>query len=140
MEYLTLRTFDNYINANIYLTKLQAEEIDCYLKDEFTSTMIPIWNQAIGGIKLCVNETQVNKAETVLLLFDDEQKQNQRCPKCHSLNVQFIAKPKSAKNILFALATWFLSNYAISAKNVYHCYNCGFEFDEISYTKTETNN
>ena len=54
MKLVTLRSFDNYFTANITLTKLHADGIECYLKDENTVTIDPMLSNAIGGIKLVV--------------------------------------------------------------------------------------
>lgn len=131
MNYQPILTCDSYITANIYLSKLQSENIDCYLKDEFTTTIMPVISNAIGGIKLCVIETELEKAKTILLEFENEKKQNQKCLKCGSTNVQYVVQTHNPKNILIALVSWLMASFALSKKNVYHCYSCGFEFDEI---------
>lgn len=68
MNFIMVSSFDNYIDANIILGKLQHEGITCFLRDEYTVTIDPI-----------------------------------------------------------------LTN-AISIKKVYHCFTCGFEFDELPDT------
>ena len=65
LHYNIVKTFDNYFNANIILTKLQAAGIECYLQDEFTVTIDPILSNAIGGIKLVVKKE--DGAETLRL-------------------------------------------------------------------------
>ena len=52
MELVTVRTFNNYISANILLAKLRNGGIECYLKDEYTVTMDPFLTNAVGGIKV----------------------------------------------------------------------------------------
>ena len=54
MNLVTVKTFDSYFSANIILTKLHSEGVECYLKDEYTVTLDPILSNAIGGIKLVV--------------------------------------------------------------------------------------
>jgi DNA-directed RNA polymerase subunit RPC12/RpoP len=132
MQFVPIRSFDSYITANIWLGKLQQEGIDCYLKDEFTVTIDPILSNAIGGIKLCVNEDQLQASLDLVTLFEEEARQSQKCPKCGSLNVQYISQPNNATNWFTALLSWFFGSYAVSGKYVYHCFNCGNEFDEIA--------
>lgn len=71
MNLVTIRSFDSYINANIILGKLQEEGIICFLKDEYTATIL---SNAIGNIKLVVPENQAERAKELLKQFDEEQK------------------------------------------------------------------
>jgi hypothetical protein len=45
---------------------MEEEGISCWLKDENTVTLNPIWTQAVGGIKLMVAATQVERAREIL--------------------------------------------------------------------------
>jgi len=131
MRFIPIRTFDNYIDANIILGKLQSEGVDCFLGDEYTVTIDPILTNAIGGIKLNVPETEVAKARELLQSFDEEKKALMACPRCNSHNVEYISNPAKSGNWLSALVGFFVANYAVSIKKNYHCFNCGFEFDDI---------
>ncbi len=66
MKFLLLCSFDNYIPAHIALGKLQEEYINCYLQDENSVTIDPFLSNAIGGIKLMVVETQIERAREIL--------------------------------------------------------------------------
>lgn len=66
MQFILLTTFDNYVSAHIAMGRLKEEFINCYLKDEYTVTIDPLLSNAIGGIKLMVAETQVERAVEVL--------------------------------------------------------------------------
>lgn len=69
MEFIPIKTFDNYIPANLLLSKMLDQDIHCYLKDEFTVTIDPILANAIGGIKLCVADTDFAKSQTTISCF-----------------------------------------------------------------------
>ena len=56
MHLITLKTFDNSIDANMLRCQLELEGIQSYLKDENTITTNPLYNLALGGIKLQVFE------------------------------------------------------------------------------------
>ena len=71
MQFVKLRTFDNYIPAHIALGKLQENYINCYLADENTVTIDPFLSYAVGGIKLMVAASQVERA---LEILDDDNK------------------------------------------------------------------
>lgn len=66
MNYIQLRSFDNYINANIQLGMLQDKGINCHLIDEYIITLDPLLSPAIGGMKLMVYETQAQRAKELL--------------------------------------------------------------------------
>jgi hypothetical protein len=66
MNFVHLRSFDNYINANIKLGMLMDEGINCHLRDEYTITIDPLLSNAIGGMKLMVIESQAGRALRLL--------------------------------------------------------------------------
>ena len=66
MDFVNIRSFDNYIHAHIALGKLQEEYINCYLQDENTVTIDPLLTYAIGGIKLMVIKSQAERAINIL--------------------------------------------------------------------------
>lgn len=66
MKFVLLCSFDNYIPAHIALGRLKEEFINCYLQDEYSVTIDPFLSNAIGGIKLMVAETQLERAREVL--------------------------------------------------------------------------
>ena len=86
MDYLLLRTFDNYINASITLARLDEEGITCYLKDEYTVTIDPFLSNAIGGIKLMVLPDDFEEAAALLKGWDKDYREALACPKCGSHN------------------------------------------------------
>ena len=66
MKFVLLCSFDNYIPAHIALGRLKDEFINCYLQDEYSVTIDPFLSNAIGGIKLMVVETQLERAAEIL--------------------------------------------------------------------------
>ena len=126
MELVIIRTFDNYINANMMLNKLQNNGIECFLKDEFSATINPILSNAIGGIKLMVKDKDVKEATEMLKAIDTEYLLAAKCPNCGKVGLDYITKP-GAKNFVTAILTWFVSSYAIAPEHVYYCSNCNWE-------------
>lgn len=130
METAVLKSFDNYFSAHILLARLQDAGIQCYLFDEYTATIIPYIGNAIGSIKLVVNQQDREKAIELLQEFEKQAMENSLCPQCGSGN--FILMPKqSTPNMLTAILTWLFSSYSISAKNIYQCTHCGFETETL---------
>ncbi|MGC4035522.1 MAG: DUF2007 domain-containing protein [Chitinophagaceae bacterium] len=66
MKFKILQTFTNYIEANILLGRLEEEGIHCFLQDEYTVTIDPLLSNAIGGIKLMVPESQLERAYEIM--------------------------------------------------------------------------
>jgi len=62
MNFLELRSYDNYIGAHLMMGRLRDEFINCHLLNENSVTIDPFLSNAIGGIKLMVAETQINRA------------------------------------------------------------------------------
>lgn len=53
-DIVTFETYYDPMLAQIIRTKLEANGIPCFIADESLGVMIPIYNQAIGGIKIKV--------------------------------------------------------------------------------------
>lgn len=125
--FVVLRSYDNYIPANLMLQRLEAEHIRAYLQDEYT----PILTTPVGSIKLMVHEAQVGRAMDLMEQFDKSYRQSLSCPKCNSANVHFITQGNQRGNIITLMLSWFFGRQAISLKQVYHCFDCNFEFEEL---------
>jgi len=137
MSYTVLNTYDNYIEANLHLLQLQEEGINCWLKDEHTVTIDPLLSNAIGGIKLMVHETQKERAQDLLRTIINKAKENRACPYCSSLNVEYIVSNRKPANWFSALLTYLIGGYPLAAEQIYHCFNCGKEFEEVKSASPE---
>lgn len=129
--FVVLRTYDNYIPANMMLQRLEEEHIRAYLQDEHTVTIDPILSNAVGGIKLMVHQEQLSRAMELINGFEQVYKQAVVCPKCGSHNVHFVTQGSNPINWLTAIFSWLFGNYAMSVKHVYHCFDCNQEFEEL---------
>jgi predicted RNA-binding Zn-ribbon protein involved in translation (DUF1610 family) len=107
---------------------LEEQEIKCWLKDENTITINPIWTNAVGGIKLMVEKTDAKQAWEILTQLRNEQKASVVCPKCGSHNIELVSTPRKAINWVSAITTFFLGDYAMTIDKVNHCFDCGTEF------------
>lgn len=136
MELVTVQSFDNYFTANIFLTRLQSDGIECWLKDENTVTIDPILCNAIGGIKIVVKKEEEDKVIKLLRAYHIEYMLSATCPECGSNSFSHITKPKTT-NYLTAILTWLFSSYAVALEYVYKCENCGYECDTLPDAKGE---
>jgi DNA-directed RNA polymerase subunit RPC12/RpoP len=117
------------MEAHIVQGRLEEDGIKCWLKDENTVTLNPIWTQAVGGIKLMVAEPQVERAAELMKELEKERRSRFVCPKCASGNIELISSVRRPGSLLSALSTFFLSDYPLADK-IYHCFNCTAEFKE----------
>ena len=130
MDFVVLKSFTNYVDAHIILGRMREEGVDCWLNNENTTTIMPIWTTAIGGIQLMVEAAQFEKASGILKSFEQERKQNIACPKCKSLDVEYINTIRKPVNWLTAAATFLLGDYAVMPEQRYHCFKCGEEWED----------
>ncbi|HYH16797.1 MAG TPA: hypothetical protein VD794_16310 [Flavisolibacter sp.] len=135
MYFVELRSFDNYIEANIVLKMLRSFHIDCHLKDEHTVTIDPLLSPAIGGMKLMVHPAHVETAWDLLDKAEENYLKDIPCPICkaHALTTVSITKKHKCK--LAALASMLLNGHSVEITKLYKCTACGYDFKELPQQK-----
>lgn len=128
MEFVILQSFENYLDAHLLLSRLESENIECWLQDENTVTINPIWTNAVGGIKLMVKKEDFVRASDIFRESENNRKQAVECPNCKGHNVELVSTPRKASNWISAIFGFLFANYAMSVDKVNHCFNCGHEF------------
>jgi hypothetical protein len=135
-------TYYNPIEANIIKARLEDSGFSCFLADENVSTIQPLYNQAIGGVKLIVFERDVEAINTLLaednslaldasddLVLDEESVEEQIvCEKCGSKNVGYGMATDKKYSIWATLLAFLTFTTPIKANKCHHCYDCGHEF------------
>ena len=134
MEHITIKTFNSGIEAHIIKNRLESEGITCFIRDENIVTVNPLYNFAVGGVKLDVLETDVEKALSILaeieeVPYTDHEDEVIHCPQCNSseLYANFVSM-KDVRGILSAITAFFLSVFPIYYNSVYKCKHCDHEF------------
>lgn len=134
MKLVTIRTFDNSMDAHIFRTKLESVGIRCYLFDDTMVSLNPIYNVALGGIKLKVSDADAIKARKVIEAVEATPVTNDAgepvtCPNCNSTDLYTGFKSmKGLKGIFSAFFSFLFGVYPIYFRSVYRCKNCGNEF------------
>ena len=134
MNLITLKTFDNSIDANMLRCQLELEGIQSYLKDENTITTNPLYNIALGGIKLQVIEQDYQKAKAYLSELENTPYTNQKneiisCPTCKSTDIHAgFSSYKNITGILSILTALAFMIFPFYNKKVYKCKECDLEF------------
>lgn len=131
MSYIPIRSFDNYIYANILLSRLKEEGFDCYLKDENTITIDPLLSPAIGGMKLMIQEADIAQVTALLERIDVEYLATIPCPSCGRHALQRLTKTTSPKNFLSALAAQLFAGSTQQETRFYRCSYCGSRLDDL---------
>ena len=131
MEYIQLRSFDNYIEANIVLNMLQHEGINCHLKDENVITIDPLLSPALGGMKLMVHHSQVERAWDLMDKAEEQYLKTIPCPVCKAHALKAVSYTKQYKCKLAALVSMLLNGQSVEITKMYKCSACGYDFKEI---------
>ncbi len=124
------------MDAHLLMTRLESENIECWLKDENTVTIIPILTNMVGGIKLLVKKEDFDRAAEIFKETENNRRQAIQCPNCKSHNVELVSSPRKVTNWISAIVTFFLGDYALGAGKVNHCFDCGREFPNSNETDT----
>lgn len=124
MSLRLLRAFDNYFTANILLTRLQSDGVECYLIDENTVTIDPLLSNAIGGIKLMVRDSQETLARLLLAQYEAQTPPQQNCPVCGSANRKQAAESGPEEWLDGAVSLLILPVGSLE-NNGYVCTECG---------------
>ncbi|WP_343535136.1 DUF2007 domain-containing protein [Pedobacter sp.] len=134
---IVYRTFYNPIEANIIKAKLEDADIACFLTDENIATIQPLFNQAVGGVKLNVFEKDVLTIDKLLVdneleIAEEDQAENAdiiTCEKCGSTNVSYGLATKNKYSWWVTILSILMTVYPFKANKCYHCYKCGHEFN-----------
>lgn len=129
--YVQIRSFDNYMYANILLNSLKAHGFDCYLKDENTVTIDPVLSPAIGGMKLMVREAEVARARAFLDQVEAEYLATIPCTSCGQKTLQVLVKTTRPKNFIAALLRQLFVGTTEQEQRFYRCSGCGAIFDDV---------
>lgn len=126
------------MDAHLLMSRLESEEIECWLKDENTVTIIPILTNMVGGIKLLVKKEDFDRASEIFKETENNRRQAVQCPNCKGHNVELVSSPRKVANWISALVTFFLGDFAMGTGKVNHCFDCGREFANSNETDTSS--
>lgn len=96
MKLITIAKFSHPLDAHLAKTKLESEEIECFIADENIVQMNWLLSNAVGGVRLQVKENDAEAAKKILkelnvneIQQDVEDKTALTCPKCNSTDVYY---------------------------------------------------
>ncbi|HKG06306.1 MAG TPA: LITAF-like zinc ribbon domain-containing protein [Pedobacter sp.] len=127
-------TFYNPIEASIVKSRLIDSGVQCFLSDEHMMVVNPLYNQALGGVKLHLFERdallarQILEDENVQLPIEELESNTVTCPECSSNHVGYVQATKNRFSILTMLISFVFLLFPFYARKTHHCFNCENEF------------
>lgn len=130
-------TFESYYDpmlAHIVLSRLEDNEIPCFLADEYSLDLRPYLNEALGGVKIKVFEQDEERCREIMAeepVFDDEAFTETEaptdadiaCPYCGSINARYGGATEFKFHLPSLLVSLFFS-IPLYFRNAWHCFNC----------------
>jgi len=135
-ELITIRSFDNVIEAYQIKNVLENENIEVYVTDEYVNTLQPLYNHLLGGVKLRIRFCDKDKAEKIILASNEIALTNEQdiiiaCPKCKSARIDYHLKSlKNPPGIFAILISFLIGGYPLYSKDFCHCKEFGFKFEK----------
>lgn len=135
---ITFQIFDNYIDAHIMRARLESEDILCFLFDENTIGLNPLFANMLGGIKLKIKPLDYEKAHAITVAINKgeflEPKDVIKCPQCGSQDlISGFKRMKGFKGILSAVISFISFTYPLYYDTLYKCKVCGNEFKNTNH-------
>lgn len=125
---MTIATYDLPQDMIVAKAKLEANGIECFVKDELTAQVHNFLSHAMGGVKLQVLEKDVDRSVEILndVIKPDSNKlaTKLRCPNCGSKKVDGIGW-KGRLAMIFMLV--FFIPIPFKSTNA-KCFDCQNEF------------
>ena len=108
-SYTILAVFEYSTEANLVKAKLDSENVKSMLMDEKTIDSDPLISQAIGGVKLLVQNEDLEKAALIYneirTYRKDDIGNELHCIKCNSTRI--LVAPPQRKSIFYMLFPFF---------------------------------
>lgn len=124
-EIIVLQRFETVIEANIARTKLEAQDIPCFLTEENLTNMT---NHLLsGGIRLHIFDHDAERAKQIVVgdrLSPSDEDDLISCPRCHSRKIL-----KNLPDTAYGKVMQAIVGFLLGLSHSYYCQNCGNEFE-----------
>ena len=119
--------------ALIYKGRLEAENIEVFIRDSHTVDSNPLISNAVGGVKLFVRQENYESAINVLSEISqfslDDKDELLKCPNCGAEKIRLLTTIKDAKSLVsFVFSALITVALPFYNKYKYKCDDCNVEF------------
>jgi len=133
MKWIAVASFSQPVEAHLARTKLESEGIPCVVGDENLVRVDWLLSNAVGGVKLMVPVTELERAREALrprprlvVVSNDPPEGEMICPRCHSDDVYYSRFNRRIAGF-FILLLGFLIPWR---DRRWACTQCGYEWKE----------
>jgi DNA-directed RNA polymerase subunit M/transcription elongation factor TFIIS len=125
---VTLTTVNWISEADLLCFQLESEGIKTFVPDQNTASVQPLYGNAIGGIRVQIDERDLPRAQEILKDsgLPAGAKGMFECPQCHSDSVRY---EKVSKRFAF-LSILLIGIPLLWFKRQCRCENCGHKWKE----------
>ena len=139
-EWIAVASFSQPVQAHLARTKLESEGIPCVVGDEHRIRVDWFLSNAVGGVKLMVPRSEVERARDalrprphlVVVADRDDSDGEMICPRCHTDDVYYSRYNRRVAGIFILLLgilfPWRDRRWA--------CTQCGYEWKETAREAT----
>ncbi|OUS21180.1 hypothetical protein A9Q93_01405 [Nonlabens dokdonensis] len=132
-KFRTIAVFSYPAEAVVVKGKLESEQVQVFLKDEFTVATDPFATNAIGGVKMQVYKEDFIKAMGILETSNPDlvkyRVEYVKCPNCHKRKARELSDIETARTFAEKIKAIALSILPFSSSYNYQCVNCNTKFD-----------
>jgi predicted RNA-binding Zn-ribbon protein involved in translation (DUF1610 family) len=135
MEYIfeLIGSYQYKSEAIIFKGKLESEGIEVFIRDNNTVDANPLYSNAVGGVKLFVNQKDYSKAKDIISQVSkyslDDNSNLLKCPNCGEEQIKLVTSLKDLKSLSVYIFSLLLGSLAFYSKYKYKCSKCNFEFN-----------
>ena len=130
--FVTIARYTYSSEAQIIKGRLEAEDIQVFLRDNITIDTDPLVSHAIGGVKLKVLAKDENKArdilESITKFSVDDDGNLIRCPNCKKEKIELYSTINNLKSFFHFLIGFISGTLPFSARYEYRCIDCSAHF------------
>lgn len=131
MTFQQIASFDNFMLANMTLGLLQENNLNCHLKDEHIVTIDPLLTPAVGGIKLMVEERDVEEAIMLIKQAETDYLAEIDCPNCKKRSLVIEEKRNTPETFWGKLFNRVAYGQEEIYSKKYRCRECNMLYDEL---------
>jgi hypothetical protein len=132
MEFVPVKSFDSYVEANILKGRLEQENIVCHLTNEYSVTINPVLTNSVGGIQLCVSSVQLERCMDLLRSYDHCERS---CPECESTEIIETKVQAQPQSFVEKALVFLLGASALPEQTLQRCLACGNEVGNFYHKK-----